>query len=282
MIWRALAWLVARLPYAWLAPLGAVLGWLVGSVLRIRRGHVESAMRSAGIAQENAAGMYVSLGAGALEFLWLAGRREGAVRFEDLVAFDDGSRELLGALHEAGAGFVFAGSHTGNWDLAACAIAHDLPLLVVTKSLSARGIDAFWQGTRASYGVDLCLARGAIARGRAALDRGGAVAMMIDQVPLTRRHGIETEFLGRTAFVDKAPATLAAKAGSPLVVAASRRDENGIHRISVLDVITPPARAGRVWIREATVRATQALDAHVRNYPASWLWLHRRWRTPAT
>lgn len=282
MIWRALAWLIARLPYAWLAPLGAALGWLVGSVLRIRRSHVENAMRTSGVAVEHAAGMYVSLGAGALEFLWLAGRGQSAVRFEDIVAFDGGSREVIGALHEAGAGFVFAGSHTGNWDLAACAIAHELPLLVVTKSLSARGIDAFWQGTRASYGVDLCLAHGAIARGRAALEQGGAVVMMIDQVPLARRHGIETEFLGRTAFVDKAPATLAAKAGSPLVVAASRRDENGIHRIAVLDVIAPPAHAGPAWIREATVRATRALDAHVRNYPSSWLWLHRRWRTPAS
>ncbi|MEO6418960.1 MAG: lysophospholipid acyltransferase family protein [Polyangiaceae bacterium] len=282
MIWRGLAWLVARLRYAWLAPLGAVLGWLVGSVLRIRRAHVEDAMRSAGIAPENAGGMYRSLGAGALEFLWLAGRGENAVRFDELVTIDEASREVLVSLREAGAGFVFAATHTGNWDLAACAIAHDLPLLVVTKRLSARGIDAFWQGTRASYGVDLCLARGAIARGRAALEQGGAVAMMIDQVPLARRHGIETEFLGRTAFVDKAPATLAAKAGSPLVVAASRRDENGIHRLSVLEVITPPAHAGRAWIREATVKATQALETHVRNHPSSWLWLHRRWRTPAT
>lgn len=282
MIWRGLAWLVARLRYAWLAPLGAVLGWVVGSVLRIRRAHVEDAMRSAGIAEENADGMYRSLGVGALEFLWLAGRGESTVRFEELVQIDPRSREVLDSLREAGAGLVFAATHTGNWDLAACAIAHDLPLLVVTKRLSAKGIDAFWQGTRASYGVDLCVARGAIARGRAALERGGAVAMMIDQVPLARRHGIETEFLGRTAFVDKAPATLAAKAGSPLVVAVSRRDENGIHRLSVLEVITPPAHAGRAWIREATVRATQALETHVRNHPSSWLWLHRRWRTPAT
>jgi len=49
MLLRALALAVALLPWRWLEPLGAVVGWLAGSVLRIRRSHVEAAMRSAGI-----------------------------------------------------------------------------------------------------------------------------------------------------------------------------------------------------------------------------------------
>src|SRR5689334_4881517 len=78
---RAVAAAVARLPYAWLRPLGAALGLLVGGVLRIRRRHVEASMRRAGLepAKGLAAAMYASLGAGLLELLWLAGRPPDAL-----------------------------------------------------------------------------------------------------------------------------------------------------------------------------------------------------------
>jgi KDO2-lipid IV(A) lauroyltransferase len=280
MIWRALARLVGWLSFAWLARLGAVLGWLAGSVLRIRRAHVEQAMARAGVARGAAPAMYRGLGAGALELLWMAARRRDLGR----VAVLDGDARAAweGALAK-GRGVVVAASHTGNWDLAACAVAQRAPLLVVTKRLSMGGLDAFWQLTRAGYGVSLCEAAGAMARGRAALAAGGAVAMMIDQVPARPEHGVRCAFLGAPAFADRAPATLAARAGAPLVVAASRRDPaaGGAQRLEVLAVLDPPPRAGKAWIEEATRAATAALDAFVRAHPSEWLWMHRRWKTPS-
>jgi KDO2-lipid IV(A) lauroyltransferase len=174
---------------------------------------------------------------------------------------------------------VVAASHTGNWDLAACAIARDVELAVVTKHLSARSLDAFWQATRAAHGVHLIDARGAMARGRDVLARGGVLAMIIDQVPASANHAVRVEFLGRSAFADRAPAALAARSGAPLVIAASRREAAG-HVLEVLDVLEPPARAGRAWIDDATRASAHALDRFVRAHPSQWLWLHRRWKTP--
>src|SRR5437868_15206077 len=53
--------------------LGALLGWLAGSVLRIRRAQVEAAMRAAGVddAPAQARAMYRSLGVSLVEFLGL-------------------------------------------------------------------------------------------------------------------------------------------------------------------------------------------------------------------
>jgi Kdo2-lipid IVA lauroyltransferase/acyltransferase len=136
----------------------------------------------------------------------------------------------------------------------------------------------FWQSTRGSLGVRLSDARGALVRARAVLSRGGAAAMMIDQVPSRRSHAVETDFLGRPVLVDRAPATLAASTGAPLVVAASRRDSTGDHVLQVLAVLEPPPRAGRAWAVEASVAATRALEAFVRDYPSQWLWMHRRWK----
>ncbi len=219
--------------------------------------------------------MYRSLGRSAVEFLWL-GRQHA--RVEAHVRIDAAS---LGAWRDAvarGRGVVIAASHTGNWDLAACAMAREVELLVVTKRLSIRSLDDFWQSTRAGHGVRLADACGAVDGARRALRRGGAVAMMIDQAPEGSRHAVVVEFLGRPALADRAPATLAVACGAPLVVAAGRRDDAGNHVLHVLDVIVPPDRNKRAWIGEATVAATLALDAFVRAHPDQWLWLHRRWK----
>jgi len=272
-----LAHATAALPFSDLSVFGDALGAFVGGALRVRRAHVEASMARAGVRDpaDGARAMYRSLGTSALELLWLAGSRADV---RDLVRFDASARE---ALRDAGArGAVIAASHSGNWDLAACAVASKVPLLVVTKHLSMRFVDAFWQNARASRGVALTSAEGALARARAHVAARGAVAMMIDQVPLRRAHAIASPFLGAEAWVDRAPATLAARAGVPIIVSAARRDERGVQQITALEVLSPPARASRDWIDEATLRATAALDRFVRAHPSEWLWMHRRWKTP--
>jgi KDO2-lipid IV(A) lauroyltransferase len=262
------------------ALLGGLLGWLAGSVLRIRRGHVEASMLQAGLAgvRGHARTMYRALGISAVEFLWLAARGERALAH---VGFDAGAGEWLAEARAHGRGVVLAASHTGNWDLAACALARELELLVVTKHLRIGWLDRFWQSTRAVRGVRLVGEHGALKAARDTLRRGGAVAMMIDQAPgdsRSRRRATAVDFLGRRCWADRAPAALAAASGAPLVVAASRRDPDGGHRLCVLDVVLPPSRATRAWIEDATTRATLALERFVRVYPDQWLWLHRRWK----
>jgi KDO2-lipid IV(A) lauroyltransferase len=259
--------------------MGAALGWIAGSLLRIRRAHVEGAMRLAGIAEPAVAAraMYRSLGRSVFEFLWMAARGKDATAH---AVFDAASHEAWRNAVSLGRGVVLAASHTGNWDLAACALARETELLVVTKHLHALCLDAFWQTTRANRGVSLTPAEGAVARSLAVLRRGGSVAMMIDQVPDAPLHAVGVDFLGAGAWCDRAAAALAARAKAPLVVAASRRGPRGTHVLHVLGVFVPPARPGRAWIDDVTVSATRELERFVHVYPSQWLWLHRRWKAP--
>jgi len=284
-LWRGLARAFAVLPWGWLRAAGAVIGWIAGSLLRIRRAQVEAALRSSGIPAPapNARAMYRSLGTSAAEFLWLVGRGADARRHARV---DERSRALLAAALSRGCGVVLAASHTANWDMAACAMAATLkawgagPFLVVTKRLRARGLDRFWQEARAARGVSLAGAGDAMARVRAVLGSGGAVAMMIDQVPALPRHAVRGVVLGRPAWIDRSPATVAARHRAPLLVTAGRRDREGEHHLAVLAVFEPPKRAGRAWIDATTFAASAALDEFVRAHPDQWLWLHRRWRAP--
>jgi Kdo2-lipid IVA lauroyltransferase/acyltransferase len=276
---RLLTAFVGKWPWSAMRALGAILGWTAGSLLGIRRTHVVEAMRTAGVIDpvRSARAMYRSLGASAMEFLWLAARGEAA---SGHVRLSSESAILWDQAVSRGRGVVIAASHTGNWDLAACAMARRAPLLVVTKHLRAAGIDQFWQRARARLGVMLVPGEGALKSAATVLRRGGSVAMMIDQVPVSVRGALEIEFLGRVALVDRAPAALAARERAPLVVAAARREPSGDHVLCVLDVLDPPERPGQDWIDSATIAATRALDAFVRTYPSQWLWMHRRWRTP--
>jgi KDO2-lipid IV(A) lauroyltransferase len=278
---RALAATVARLPWRWLRPLGACLGWLVGGALRIRRRHVEQAMARAGIEPRLASAMYASLGAGLLELLWLAGRPPEAL--DDVQRFTPRAERALAEAHARGRGVVVATAHVGNWDLCACAAARWIAaqgagrLHVITKRLSWRALDDYWQSLRAARGVVLLDARGAWRGARAALAGGGVVALLVDQVP-ERASGVATfPFLGASARHDLAAATLAARAGAPILVALARRDADGLHTLDVVELLDPPA-PHRAALAAATERIAAAVERVVRAAPAQWLWMHRRWK----
>ena len=105
--------------------------------------------------------------------------------------------------------------------------------------------------------------------------------MVIDQVPERAAHGVRGEFLGREAWIDRAPFTLAHRAGVPVVVAAQRRLPDGDHALEVLAVLAPePGEGARSFAGRAAREATARLGDFVRAHPESWFWLHRRWREP--
>ncbi len=275
---------IAWLPYRALAPLGAALGFFVGSILRIRRRHAVGALRRAGIepASRVASRVYTSLGRGVAELLWVAGRPAHVV--DSRFAFEPEAERAIRDALALDRGLVVATAHTGNWDLGACAAARWLAserlatsLTVVTKRLANRALDRAWQRLRAERGVVLVEASGATRAVTRALARGGVVALLVDQRPDRARQVADVPFLGASAPCDLAPALLAARAGAPVVILFSRRVVDG-HRMSLGGVVTPgELRGGRPSLVAATERIARALDAFVRAHPDQWLWLHRRW-----
>jgi Kdo2-lipid IVA lauroyltransferase/acyltransferase len=277
---RLIALVVARLPFRWLGVLGAALGWLVGSVLRIRRAHVERSLGRAKCANPRGAAreMYRALGASVMEIFWFSRRPPGELR--SVCSLDETSKLRLAEARARGKGLVLAASHTGNWELAACAMAKELDLSVVVKPIATRGVEAFMTDARRSHGLGLLQPGGALASAREILARGGSVAMLIDQVPEREGHGDPVEFLAANALVDRAPAALSAATGAPLVVVAFRRDAAKRHAVEVLRVLDPPPRRRGEWTRWATREATSTLEAFIRRFPSQWLWMHRRWSAP--
>jgi Kdo2-lipid IVA lauroyltransferase/acyltransferase len=257
-------------------------------VLRIRRAAVEAAMTRAGVASpaRAARSMYAGLGTGIFELLWLAARsptqREEAL-CEHVVLDADLDRALREAAERGPV--ILAASHTANWELIAYGAARVLGtrgsrLAVVVKPLSVGVFHAFCMSLRRACGVVLIAPEGALRTARKSLAAGDVLAMPIDQVPDRTQHGVHVSFLGAPALADRAPATLARATGATLLVVAASRDGR-VQRGHLLAELRPDAtRAANAWIMHATREGTRALEAFVSAHPASWLWLHRRWRAP--
>lgn len=240
-------------------------------------------MERAGIEEprRTASLMYRSLGTGLMELLWMAVHPK-AIPASPLV-IPKASEEAFSRALALGRGVVVATAHTGNWDLAACAVAawlgsRSVGFSVVTKRLSWRALDRIWQGLRRARGVGLINTEGATAAVLAALRRREVVAMMIDQVPERRRGVAIFPFLGADARHDLAPLMLAARAGAPVVVAFAARVGPGEHVVEVVDVIAPTELATKEEVARAMMRVAGALECFVREHPGQWLWMHRRWK----
>jgi Kdo2-lipid IVA lauroyltransferase/acyltransferase len=275
--------LVALVPWRWLRAGGTAIGWLAGSVLRIRRAHVEAAMHRAGIepAGRLASRMYVSLGTALLEFLWMAGRPRRAI--DPVVTFSPDATALWDRPRRAGQGRIVVTAHTGNWEIVGCAAAARMStsLTVVTKHLHVRGLDRFWQKTRADRGERFLDADGVYARAAAILRQGGDVAIVVDQAPERASSVVRLDFLGGLAGYDLLAAILSARTGAPIVMALGRRTGSGTHVVEIPLAIDPPERPRAQFVREATGRINRALDVFVRAHPDQWLWMHRRWKPVA-
>jgi KDO2-lipid IV(A) lauroyltransferase len=259
--------------------LAGALGWVVGSLIRVRRREVVERLSLASVvdAETTADAMYTSLANGLLELLATSDHTHSIT---SLVELTPRAREAFALVR--GRGAIIATAHTGCWDLVGCAMAEIAPLCVVTKRLHVGALDRVWQASRLRRGLRLIEARGAFVAARDAIARGELVVCPIDQAPERAAGVLVHPFLGRDALHDTAPATLAARLGVPFVLALGRR----VGDIHVLDVrlIDDPTAAElrgdrtRVWIDSATRRASDALGEYIREDPAQWLWLHRRWK----
>lgn len=234
------------------------------------------AMRRANVAQPEtvALNMFQGLGCSALEALAVAGGRAPS----EFSAVGSEARALLQATQGP---FIALVSHTANWELALLEASALVPLACVVKHIKSPAIDSFCTRLRGRGNVQLLADHDVLSAASMALAGGRSVVFPMDQVPpATTRGWPQAQWLGAMAHIDTAPFVLAARLGVPVLLFAQHRTARGCTEISVLGSFVPPKTTRAAWVRASAVQAAQRLESFVRAHPASWLWLHRRWRSP--
>jgi KDO2-lipid IV(A) lauroyltransferase len=108
-----------------------------------------------------------------------------------------------------------------------------------------------------------------------ALERGEHVGLLVDQ---KFRRGINIPFFGKEAKTNPLLAKLARRYDCPVHGARTIRLPDGRFRLEITDeLVLPRDKNGDIDIKGTTQLVTDVVEGWVREYPAQWLWMHRRW-----
>jgi len=177
-----------------------------------------------------------------------------------------------------GKGVIAITGHCGNWELNALASSMNLTRVnVVARSLNNPYLNKLIEKTRKKYGNTVIYKKGALKKILLALKRNEAVVILMDQSVISAE-GVVADFLGKKDHIMKTPAIIARKTGSPVLPVFIRRVNSGqvidIGEEIELDTSEDYEQA----VYNDTVRFSGYIEDYIKNNPAEWLWIHRRWK----
>ena len=180
-------------------------------------------------------------------------------------------KAMLQEIVDRGHGAVIMVPHSGNWYMAAWAMAkYGLPLFAIAARQRNPKIDAWMNRQYGDIEVLDRDCRDTLGKIKTYLGAGRAFAILPDL--RVRKRDVDAEFLGGRANVSHAGAMFAVHAHAPIVVAAMTR-ENGRHVINYLATLDTDGRTAADLTREAMKLLSDFVTAH----PGDWYWYNKRW-----
>lgn len=186
--------------------------------------------------------------------------------------------EHLDAIRRSGRAAVFIGGHFANWEvLAMTGVRRGLDVAITYRAANNPWFDEQIKRERRRYGVETLTPK-AGPRGAKELiehlEAGRSVALMNDQ---KFNEGIPVPFFGLEAMTAPGPTRLAMRAGIPLVPTSVKRLPGVRFRVTVhppipIDESLPRAEA----IQRAVEQVNRFIEDRIREAPADWFWVHRR------
>ena len=258
--------------------LGTLLGRLDRRHLAIAAGNLRLAFPEWDEARvwRTARGVYGHFGAVLFDILWLQRRTPEQIRG----LLEVHGREHVERAMGLGRGAVLVTGHLGNWELHG--VAHGLlfgAIQVVARPLDNPGLDARLCAMRTMAGNTVVYKQRALVRILHALRARQGIALVVDQNVLPG-DGIFVDFFGRKAATTTVAAALAVKTGAPVVPSRTELLADGRYRLTYAPALEwSPSGDRQADVACLTQRLTRQIEEWVRETPAQWLWMHRRWKT---
>ncbi len=185
--------------------------------------------------------------------------------------------ERVTAETAAGRSVLLLGAHQCNWEwaLQATVLYLGVPIEAAYKPLHSAGFDRELRKLRCRYGAHLIAAKRLL---REVLRRRGqlhAVALHADQMPSSSGRRIWLSFLGRQTAFYPGPAEIARITGYAAFFVSMRRTGRGQYQLDLLPICAAGERPDPAVF---TARYAGLVEAMIRESPADWTWVHRRWK----
>ncbi len=261
---------------------GAAIGWVVARVAPPRWGVVSSQLELAfpeagrDWRRRVARRSYVHLGAEMVAMFRLARIGSRKLRSRARVTGLEVMEEAVGR----GRGVVLVSGHVGNWELGAAALcARGFAMDAVVARQRNPLFDRYLTRSRERFGFKVVPRGEARRRLLASLRAGRVVGILGDQD--ARQSGVFVDFFGRPASTARGAAVLALRTDALMVTEFSIRRPGWRPAYDVRIETLEVERSGN--LADDVVSLTQAftvrLEDLIREHPAQYFWLHRRWKT---
>ena len=273
--------LLTRIPLPLLYAWGWVMYFVAFRVMRWRRKQTERDVanafpeRSAAERAEIVCRSYRNLADTLVEALWGFGASGEALKRR--VAIEN--PELVQAGFDAGQSVVLLTAHYGNWEwlLLAAGVRFGIKIDVVYQPQRVAAVDEFLRTARARFGGNLIPRSEFVYDLLSRTQQIRTYALIADQTPKHKsdpKHW--TQFLNQdTAFFIGA-GKIAKFLDAKVLYVKMRRVRRGYYSVRLEEIATPPYEEDEdVQIVECYARN---LERDVRESPADWLWLQKKWK----
>jgi len=187
---------------------------------------------------------------------------------------------ILARARRGGRGFLLVTGHVGNWEMGAVTLRrHDLVPAVVGQRELDPNVQEMRQQLRERVGVesiDIGSSMATAFKVRSAVDRGRAVALLVDRAYPEDR--VVVPFFGKATPFLRSPALLARFCGCDILPGFFLRNADGSYfnvwgePLSADTTLSPDEDAVRIMSRVAA-----DLEGVVRRYPTQWFNFYRFW-----
>jgi KDO2-lipid IV(A) lauroyltransferase len=272
---------IERLSFSRAGRIGARIGGLGFSPLKIRRAVVERQLRAAlpdrdeAELEHIARAAYAHLGRTSIETAILPSCNSAEIigLFESVHGWDLVEQRLA-----LGRGLILVTGHLGNWELGGAYIAaRGLPIDAVARHMANPLFDRYLTSTRQRIGMTVIHDEEAVKRVPRALRTGHAVAFLVDQGAV----GLASTwvpFFGRFAKTPRGPAVFALRLGAPVVFGVALRQPSGRYQLSFEPIEIEDTGNREADVDRIVADYTHVLERWIRRAPEQYLWHHRRWK----
>ncbi len=187
--------------------------------------------------------------------------------------------ELFENAQKKGRGLILLTAHFGSWELFAQASGLAaggegvIMIRIQANPFAAQEI----QRCRTALGLRTISAAAGVREVLRTLSGGGWVVIAADQA--APKESVPVEFFGRPVPTYQGPAAFALQTGAEILLGSALRDDAGSYSVTFRRIghddlsIDDP-----LSVQLLTERQTRATEEMIRQDPAQWMWMHRRWK----
>jgi KDO2-lipid IV(A) lauroyltransferase len=198
-------------------------------------------------------------------------------KIKEIIQFEN--IELMNEVLSRGKGLIMLSGHYGNWELLAYSggMYSGSPIMIIVKPQQNKYADVLLNKARTKGNNSVVSMYSAARTIVNTLRSGNTIALLADQSATSDRD-VYVDFFGREAATFEAPASLALKFKSPILMGFSVRQANGTYIVKLHEIKHDDLDDSADGILELTRRHTRCLEEQIRERPELWVWQHRRWK----